>query len=54
VNNAGGDPLREFHTMTIEENLRTPMSPLPEPPPKGGSAVQAGRQSPRPSATNTW
>ena len=22
-NNAGGDPLREFHTMTIEENLRT-------------------------------
>ena len=23
VNNAGGDPLREFHTMTIEENLRT-------------------------------
>jgi short-subunit dehydrogenase len=22
VNNAGGDPLREFHTMTIEENLR--------------------------------
>jgi short-subunit dehydrogenase len=23
VNNAGGDPLREFHTMTIEENLHT-------------------------------
>jgi short-subunit dehydrogenase len=23
VNNAGGDPLREFHTLTIEENLRT-------------------------------
>jgi short-subunit dehydrogenase len=23
VNNAGGDPLREFHTMTLEENLRT-------------------------------
>ena len=23
VNNAGGDPLHEFHTMTIEENLRT-------------------------------
>ena len=23
VNNAGGDPLREFHTMTIEQNLRT-------------------------------
>ena len=23
VNNAGGDPLREFHTMTIEANLRT-------------------------------
>jgi short-subunit dehydrogenase len=23
VNNAGGDPLREFHSMTIEENLRT-------------------------------
>jgi len=23
VNNAGGDPLREFHTMTIEENLQT-------------------------------
>jgi short-subunit dehydrogenase len=23
VNNAGGDPLREFHTMTIDENLRT-------------------------------
>jgi short-subunit dehydrogenase len=23
VNKAGGDPLREFHTMTIEENLRT-------------------------------
>ena len=23
VNNAGGDPLREFHTITIEENLRT-------------------------------
>jgi short-subunit dehydrogenase len=23
VNNAGGDPLREFHTMTIEENLST-------------------------------
>ena len=23
VNNAGGDPLREFRTMTIEENLRT-------------------------------
>jgi short-subunit dehydrogenase len=23
VNNAGGDPLREFHTMTIEENLAT-------------------------------
>jgi len=23
VNNAGGDPLREFHTMTIAENLRT-------------------------------
>jgi short-subunit dehydrogenase len=23
VNNAGGDSLREFHTMTIEENLRT-------------------------------
>ena len=23
INNAGGDPLREFHTMTIEENLRT-------------------------------
>jgi len=23
VNNAGGDPLREFNTMTIEENLRT-------------------------------
>jgi short-subunit dehydrogenase len=23
VNNAGGDPLREFHTMTIEDNLRT-------------------------------
>ena len=23
VNNAGGDPLREFHAMTIEENLRT-------------------------------
>jgi short-subunit dehydrogenase len=23
ANNAGGDPLREFHTMTIEENLRT-------------------------------
>lgn len=23
VNNAGGDPLREFHTMTIGENLRT-------------------------------
>jgi short-subunit dehydrogenase len=22
VNNAGGDPLREFHTMSIEENLR--------------------------------
>ena len=22
VNNAGGDPLREFHTLTIEENLR--------------------------------
>src|SRR5215510_6979887 len=22
VNNAGGDPLREFHTMTIDENLR--------------------------------
>ena len=22
VNNAGGDPLREFHTMTFEENLR--------------------------------
>src|SRR5262249_16844291 len=36
VNNAGGDPLREFHTMTIEENLRTlqlnliaPLSPSP-------------------------
>ena len=23
VNNAGGDPLREFHVMTIQENLRT-------------------------------
>ena len=23
VNNAGGDPLREFHAMTIEQNLRT-------------------------------
>ena len=23
VNNAGGDPLREFHAMTIEENLHT-------------------------------
>src|SRR5215470_7535752 len=23
VNNAGGDPLREFHTMTMQENLRT-------------------------------
>ena len=23
VNNAGGDPLREFHTMTLEENLHT-------------------------------
>lgn len=23
INNAGGDPLREFHAMTIEENLRT-------------------------------
>ena len=23
VNNACGDPLREFHTMTIEQNLRT-------------------------------
>jgi short-subunit dehydrogenase len=23
VNNAGGDPLRQFHTMTIAENLRT-------------------------------
>jgi short-subunit dehydrogenase len=23
VNNAGGDPLREFHAMTIDENLRT-------------------------------
>jgi short-subunit dehydrogenase len=23
VNNAGGDPLREFHTMTVDENLRT-------------------------------
>jgi short-subunit dehydrogenase len=23
VNNAGGDPLREFHTMTIDENLLT-------------------------------
>jgi len=23
VNNAGGDPLREFHAMSIEENLRT-------------------------------
>jgi short-subunit dehydrogenase len=23
VNNAGGDPLREFHVMTIEDNLRT-------------------------------
>ena len=23
VNNAGGDPLREFHAMTIRENLRT-------------------------------
>jgi short-subunit dehydrogenase len=23
VNNAGGDPLREFHAMTIEDNLRT-------------------------------
>ena len=23
VNNAGGDPLREFHTMTIQENLHT-------------------------------
>ncbi len=23
VNNAGGDPLREFHTLTIDENLRT-------------------------------
>jgi short-subunit dehydrogenase len=23
VNNAGGDPMREFHTMTIDENLRT-------------------------------
>jgi len=23
VNNAGGDPLREFHAMTIQENLRT-------------------------------
>src|SRR5215470_3926545 len=23
VNNAGGDPLREFHTMTIDENLQT-------------------------------
>ena len=23
VNNAGGDPLREFHTMTIDDNLRT-------------------------------
>src|SRR5215467_7355428 len=23
VNNAGGDPLREFHTMTIDENLHT-------------------------------
>ncbi|HSS89989.1 MAG TPA: SDR family oxidoreductase [Streptosporangiaceae bacterium] len=23
VNNAGGDPLREFHSMTIDENLRT-------------------------------
>ncbi len=23
VNNAGGDPLREFHEMTIDENLRT-------------------------------
>ena len=22
VNNAGGDPLREFHTMSVEENLR--------------------------------
>jgi short-subunit dehydrogenase len=22
VNNAGGDPLREFHTMTLEDNLR--------------------------------
>ena len=23
INNAGGDPLREFHIMTVEENLRT-------------------------------
>ena len=23
VNNAGGDPLREFHAMTVDENLRT-------------------------------
>jgi short-subunit dehydrogenase len=23
VNNAGGDPLREFHAMTLEDNLRT-------------------------------
>jgi short-subunit dehydrogenase len=23
VNNAGGDPLHEFHTMTLEQNLRT-------------------------------
>jgi short-subunit dehydrogenase len=23
INNAGGDPLREFHTITIDENLRT-------------------------------
>ena len=23
INNVGGDPLREFHTMTIDENLRT-------------------------------
>lgn len=23
INNAGGDPLREFHTMTIEQNLQT-------------------------------
>ena len=23
VNNAGGDPLREFHTMTVDENLHT-------------------------------